>query len=812
MGILRALSDGWTVSPVGGVALAGDGAHRLVDVPATVPGCIHTDLLAAGEIDDPYLDDNEDRLRWIGLTDWEYRTTFDWAPEGFDRVELACAGLDTIATIVLNGAGIAHTRNMHRSYRIDVTHQLLAGANELVIRFDSAYAYAAGEQQRLGDRPNASNDGPFNFIRKMASNFGWDWGPALVTCGIWKPIGLHSWSTARMESVRPRVTVDGASGRVEVDVDLVAVAGAGQVAVRASVGGSTAEVVTDATRAHLQVAVADVRRWQPRGVGEPALYDLEVVLTGLDGKQLDSWQRRIGFRSVALDTAADAAGSAYTLHVNDQPVWIRGVNWITDDCFPTRVTRERLAQRMAQCVDANVNYLRVWGGGIYESEDFYSLADELGLLVGQDFLFACAAYPEDEPHRSEVLAEAEENVTRLSSHASLVTWTGNNENIWGHQDWGWIPELAGRTWGAGYYFDLLPEVLARLDPTRPYWPGSPYSGRPDLPPNDPAHGSMHIWDVWNTLDYQHYRDYVPRMAAEFGYQAPPTYATIAASIDDDPLAPDSPGMSHHQKAADGDAKLRRGLLAHLPTPGTFDDWHYFTQLNQARAITVAVEHFRSHRPTCMGAIVWQFNDSWPVTSWAAVDGYARRKPMWYALRAAFADRLLTIQPRGSELAVVLVNDLDEPWSTDVTVARHDLGGAVLAHSLLHVQVPPGSAITTILSRSLSEPGNPVRELVRATAGDLVAHWFFAEDKDMDYPRAQWTSSVEGNRLTVTAQTVLRDLTLFPDRLAAGASTETALVTLLPAESVTFTVDGLSTAQLSSVSGAPVLRAVNDVST
>jgi beta-mannosidase len=805
----RALHEGWTVTPVAGPGRDGDRSIDVVAVPATVPGCVHTDLLSAGRIDDPYLNDNEDRLRWIGLTDWEYRTAFAWGSEDFDHVELVCEGLDTVAELVLNGVEIARTCNMHRTYRFDVTRQLQAGANELTIRFASAYQYAASEQRRLGDRPNAYADAPFNFIRKMAANFGWDWGPALTTCGIWKPIGLHSWSVARFGAVRPRLSVDGAHGTVEVDVDLVT-AGDGPVVVSASLGGSTVRIVTDSAGAQLALSVDDVRRWHPRGAGEQALYDLEVTLTDLDGLPLDSWQRRVGFRSVALDTADDATGSAYTLRVNERPIWIRGVNWITDDCFPTRITRERLAERFAQCIDANVNYLRVWGGGIYESEDFYELADELGLLVGQDFLFACAAYPEEEPHRSEVLAEAEDNVTRLSSHPSLVTWTGNNENIWGHEDWGWIPLLAGRTWGAGYYFDVLPDVLARLDPTRPYWPGSPYSGNRDRHPNDPAHGTMHIWDVWNTLDYRHYRDYVPRMAAEFGYQGPPTYATIAASISDEPLAHDSPGMAHHQKAEDGDAKLRRGLVAHLPPPRTFDDWHYFTQLNQARAVALGVEHFRSHRPTCMGAIVWQFNDCWPVTSWAAVDGYGRRKLMWFALRHAFADRLLTIQPRGTELVVVLVNDLDEAWDADVAVVRYDLDGSVLAKVILPVRVPPRAATTTVLSASVSVAGDPVRELIRATAGDNVAHWFFAEDRDVDYPKAQWSSSVRGNRLTITARTILRDLTLFADRLADGAETDRAMVTLLPGESATFTVDGPDAGQLHEVPGAPVVRAVNDV--
>ena len=681
---------------------------------------MHTDLLAAGVIADPYLDRNEELEQWIGLTDWQYRTSFDWHPDGHDRVELVCEGLDTVATVTLNGADLGSTRNMHRGYRFDVTDIVAEGANELVVRFDSAYNYALSERERLGDRPSPYPDAPFQFIRKMASNFGWDWGPTLITCGIWRPIGLQSWTSARFATVRPQVTVDvGNTGRVDLDIELARSDGE-TVSVSATVGGVRAEVTTNSDHARLSLTVDDVQRWHPRGHGDPFRYDLDVTLTRADGTVLDTWSRRIGFRSVVLDTTPDDVGSPYRLVVNDRAMWIRGVNWIPDDCFPSRITRARLAERLTQCVEANVNYVRVWGGGIYESEDFYDLADEYGLMVGQDFLFACAAYPEEEPLRSEVEAEAEENVTRLSAHPSLVTWTGNNENIWGHEDWDWKEALGDKTWGAGYYYELLPDVLARLDPTRPYWPGSPYSGRPDLAPNDPSHGSMHIWDVWNQIDYAHYRDYVPRLAAEFGYQAPPTYATLCASIHDEPLAPDSPGMALHQKAEDGDGKLRRGLQAHLPEPRDFDDWHYLTQLNQARAITLGVEHFRAHQPTCMGSIVWQINDCWPVTSWAAIDGYGRRKPLWHALRAAYADRLLTIQPDGAGgLAIVVINNGADDWVADVRVSRYGLDGLVLASIDLAVSTAPDTSAWTALPPEIATAGDAAAELDQSRRG---RHW------------------------------------------------------------------------------------------
>ncbi|HEX8346439.1 MAG TPA: glycoside hydrolase family 2 protein [Actinoplanes sp.] len=808
----RPLHDGWTVAPATGDAVP--------QIPATVPGCVHTDLLAAGLIDDPYLDDNETRLAWIGRTDWVYETTFDLPEVPAGHTDLVCAGLDTVATITLNDVEVGRTANMHRGHRFDVGALLRPGPNTLRVRFDSAYGYAEAHRDRLGDRPNAYPQ-PFNFIRKMACNFGWDWGPTLVTAGIWQQIGLQTWSGARLDEVRPQVTVDSHGiGRVEVRVLLHRETGApvpgAPVTVTAEIAGRRVDTRIDGgqSEAVLSLAVEDPELWWPRGYGAQPLHELTVTLDGADGAPLDSWSRRVGFRSVRVDTTPDADGTPFTLIVNDVPVFVRGVNWIPDDVFLNRVTRDRLAARFAQACDANVNYLRIWGGGRYESEDFYTLADELGLMVGQDFLFACAAYPEEEPFASEVAAEARENVVRLSSHPSLMMWTGNNENIWGHEDWDWKEPLGELTWGAGYYFDLLPAITAELDPGRPYWPGSPWSGRHDRHPNDPAHGTMHIWDVWNTDDYTKYRDYRPRFVAEFGYQAPPAFATLRRALSDEPLAHDSPGMTHHQKAIDGDAKLQRGLDAHLPVPRDFDDWHYLTQLNQARALSYGIEHFRSLRPHCMGTIMWQLNDCWPVTSWAAVDGDGRRKPLWYALRRSYADRLLTVQPRDGAPALVAVNDSAQAWQVSARVSRRALDGAVLAETTVQVRVEPGSAVTTALPAEVTGAGEAGSELLVADDGTHRAWWFFAEDRDIAWPPAQYDAKVAsdgtGTTVTVVAQSLLRDLTLQPDRLDPAAQVDDAGITLLPGESATFTVSGAAPLDAAALTSRPVLRCVNDI--
>jgi beta-mannosidase len=821
------LSTGWTLrctaadqgAPPAGVARP---------VPATVPGCVHTDLLAAGLIDDPYLDRNEAGLGWIGESDWSYTTLLPPVSEPAgraDRIDLVLDGLDTVADVLLDGAALISTRNMHRGYRVDVTRLLTGAPQELEVRFGSPLRHARAERDRLGPLPSPYPL-PFNFIRKVASNFGWDWGPSLVTSGIWKPVRLESWSTARLASVRPQVGVDAEGrGTVLIDVELERAGTESTVLVRAEVAGVHALVQFEpgSISAQLRLSVPEPALWWPRGHGEQPLHDLTVTLLRPDQRvlddepALDSWSRRIGFRSVVLDVTPDQgpdgrAGTPFTFRINGKPISVQGANWIPDDCFPARVTTRRYRDRIEQAVAANVNLLRVWGGGRYESEDFYSACDELGVLTWQDFLFACAAYPEDPGTAAEIEAEARQNVGALMGHPSLVLWNGNNENLWGHEDWDWKQQLDGRPWGLGYYTGLLPRVMAETDPSTPYWPGSPWSGSADRHPNDPAHGNLHIWDVWNQVDYTAYRDYRPRFVSEFGYQGPPAWSTLTRAIHDRPLGSGSPGMRAHQKADDGDLKLERGLLAHFGVPEDFADWHWLTQLNQARAVQLGVEHFRSLWPHCTGSIVWQLNDCWPVTSWAAIDGDGRRKPLWYALRAAFAPRLITVQPRDGDpasLAVIAVNDTDRPWTAELIARRVDVEGSRLGAEPVRIDVPARSTGEVLV--------DPVgdQELLVVDGGPRRALWAGSEDKDLGLPRADleatagWADGVA--RVRVTARTLLRDLSLFPDRLAPAAEVDDLMITLLPGESHEFTVTGLDPALdvLTPLTSAPILRTVND---
>jgi len=811
-----ALASGWTLSLAGGPAPAGLAAVLRAGIPATVPGVVHTDLLSAGLVPDPYADDNEAELAWIGLCDWTYATVFD-APERAQRTDLVADGLDTVATVVLNGEEIARTRNQHRGYRWDVAGLLRRQANELRITFSSAVAYAREREAVLGERPH-SYAHPFNAIRKTACNFGWDWGPALVTAGVWKRIGLETWDHVRIAGVRPIARLDDGPLGLDVHVDLEWAAPRGAAAeVRVSIAEHERmqRVAVDPagglrTSLTLSLDVPEAQLWWPRGHGDQPLYELEVTAGG------DAWRTRFGFRSVELDLAPDEHGSPFGLRVNGEPVYVRGANWIPDDTFFTRDTRESLAERFQDAEDAGMNLLRVWGGGNYESEEFYALADERGILVWQDFLLACAAYSEDAELWDEFEAEAREAVARLTRHPSLAIWNGGNENIWGYVDWNWRTRLAGRTWGEGYYMDLFPRIVAELAPGTPYSAGSPFGFSRYVHPNDPAHGTTHIWDVWNQVDYTTYRSYRPRFVSEFGFQGPPAWSTLFSVVHDEPADPYGPTMLVHQKATDGNGKLERGLGPHIAAPRNVDDWHWATQLNQARAVAYGIEHFRSLFPLNQGSIVWQLNDCWPVISWAAVDSLGHRKPLWHALRRVYADRLASFQPEGPGAVVLaLHNDSAAKWSARALLRRMRFDGTELARQETVLAIPARSAGRVEVDPALIAPGDPATELIVAEIGGAErAFWYFGEDPELDFEERPYSVSVRetagGYDLVVTADGLVKDLTVLADRVDPSARVDTALVTLLPGEQHRFAIAAPAGLDPELFAAATVVRSANDL--
>ncbi|ROP74828.1 glycoside hydrolase family 2 protein [Curtobacterium sp. PhB115] len=876
------LRDGWTVTIAGDAVPAGapaDITERII--PATVPGQVHTDLERAGLLPDPTFHLNEQAAKWVGRSDWAYRCTVDVDPHGFERVDLVCDGLDTVAELSLDGVVVGTTRNMHRRYRFDArvqTGSSDATTKDLEILFESPYREAGRVAAKAGSMPGPYAE-PFPYIRKMASNFGWDWGLTAVTSGPWRPVAVERWSTARLREVRPLVDVEAGEGVLDTHItversglnDLDQDGEDDDLVLVVTVSGTTeaGEPTRQRSRAQLTpkddetvvtVRVPDAQRWWPRGYGTPAQYDVVVELQTVEGEVLDRDVFRTGFRSTRIDTQVDQVGRPFGIHVNGTLIDVRGVNWIPDDVIVSRVDRARLASRLEAAASIGTNLVRVWGGGVYESRDFYELCDELGLLVWQDFPFACAAYPEVEPIRSEVIAEARDNVARLARHASLVLWNGNNENIWLHGVDNWGEELGDRGWGLDYYLDLLPTIVDAVDPSRFYTVASPWSGSESLFANDVDHETHHSWDVWNRLPDTAYRDSVPRFVSEFGWQAPPAWRTLRDGVADEVLSQDSPGVVHHQKATDGMGKLARGLEPSFGTgPFSFDAWHYLTQLQQSRAIATGVEHWRTHWPRNTGVVMWQLNDLWPVSSWSAIDSAGRLKPLAHELRRLYDDVLLTIRPVSTVSSSVTssASNADRPGGADhpdrsatasetadlgdladtlslgvspgafgsspievavrstrgghdsvVRVRRITLSGAILAEASLPVRLSAAGVAVVALPESVGVVDDPANELVVADMDWRRAVWTPGPDVDMRWEPARYRVSctpVEGGvDLVVDADSLVRDLLVQPDRVSADGAVDRGFMTLLPGERVVFRLTGVAEADVPALLAAPVL--------
>ncbi|MFI5658429.1 glycoside hydrolase family 2 protein [Streptomyces sp. NPDC051684] len=770
--------EGWTLRSAHG---AGE-----IEVPAVVPGCAHTDLMRAGVIADPFLGTNEADAQWVGLADWEYSRRFDVAdrPDG-SRVHLVFDGLQTIATVLVNGTEVGNTRNMQRRYRFDATDAVRAGANELTVRFASS---ARAMLEAAGDDPLPYDwSYPYNELRTMACEGGWDWGPTLVTAGIWRDVRLDVWDTARADvDVTTTLDEDLRRGTLVVGLDVEG----GPYEAEIAVAGRTERFAIDSTgRRRLAVDVPDPDLWWPRGYGAPTRHDATVRLLGEDGRVLQETHHRVGFRHIAVDTTPDEHGRAFTLRVNGRPVFCKGANWIPDDLFVSRITPARYETRVDQACAANMNTLRVWGGGIYEDEAFYAACDERGVLIWQDFAFACAAYPEEEPLRSEVAAEADDVVRRLAAHPSVVVWNGANECLLGHEDWGWRSRIRDRTWGEGYYRELLPAAVEAHAPGAVYVVNSPAASEPGVHPQVPGDGPTHLWDTWNLLDYAHYRDQIPRFAAEFGWQAPATRATLTEALGTLPERPDDPALLAHQKQPGGERHLVDRLKARFPDPAAIatdtDRWHLATSLNQAHALRTAVEHFRSWWPRTAGALIWQLNDVWPALSWSLIDHGGRPKPAWYAVRGAFADRLVTLQPREAGLSAVLVNDTDEPWTGELVLRRVHVRDGEVARTEKEFTVQARSVLTLPVGPRITQASRRREELVVAdTAGADRAVHVFVRDDGVRWPDPDMKCSVERKEdhalVHLSAGAVLGDLIVE----APGVRADTALLTLLPGESAT----------------------------
>jgi beta-mannosidase len=668
--------------------------------PATVPGCVHTDLLAAGQIGDPFYRLNEKDQQWIENESWDYDTTLpiEAATLARDHVELVFAGIDTFGDVYVNGKHVLTANNMFRSWRVDVKAHLRPGNNVLKVLFWSPIAKVKPAYDKLGYKLPAANDQGKEMVsmwaRKAPYHYGWDWGPRFVTSGIWRPVALEAWDEARLDDVQVfQNKLDANAAELGIVARIVAArAGKARVTV-AQPGGPT----LGAADVALEPGVNDVKLgaridkpelWWPAGLGAQRLYTLETKLTGADGKPRDARTTRIGLRTIEVVHQRDAEGKSFFIKVNGAPVFMKGANWIPADSFVTRVTPERYRFLLQSAVDANMNMLRVWGGGIYEDDRFYDLADEMGLLVWQDFMFACSMYPGDDAFVENVRREAIENVRRLRNHPSLALWAGNNENEAAWKQWGWqikfaLPKKAqDRIW-ADYqrmFHQVLPAVVAAEDPGRFYTRSSPSANDDKVPPNKRNWGDMHFWGVWHAENpYEAYADNISRFMSEYGFQSFPELASVKryTAPDGSDWNIESPVMLSHQRHPRGNPLIRTYMDRDFHKPKDFASFLYVGQVLQGIVIKYAAEAHRRAMGHNWGSLYWQLDDCWPVASWSSIDYYGRWKAEQYFARKFYAPVLVSPVLDKGVVTIYGVSDHRADARAKLAVRLLDFAGNVL---------------------------------------------------------------------------------------------------------------------------------------
>ena len=615
-------------------------------VPAQVPGSVYHDLLSAGRIPDPFFRDNENDALRLMEHDFLYARVFsaDAALLACDAVLLRCEGLDTLAEISLNGAVVGRAENMHRIWEYDVRALLREGENRIEIRFSSPTKYI---REAYAENPaDGSSDAMVGFplLRKAHCMFGWDWGPRLPDAGIWRGISLIGIDTARIRDVL--VLQEHEEGRVTLRVQThVTRVSAGETAVSVAVKGPDGRVFTGAGE-DCKIAVDAPQLWWPAGFGEQPLYTVCVELSSGD-TALDAWSRRIGLRTMTVSRRKDEWGESFSHCVNGVDIFAMGADYIPEDNLLPRMNPARTRRLLEDARAANMNCVRVWGGGLYPDDWFYDICDELGLLVWQDFMFACAVYNLTDTFEENICAEFRDNIRRLRHHASLALWCGNNEMEQFVAVGEWVGSKRQVADYIKMYEYLLPKVLKSEDPQAFYWPASPSSGGSFDEPQDPDRGDVHYWDVWHGLKpFTDYRNYLFRYVSEFGFQSFPCMETIESFTLPEDRNVFSYVMEKHQRNASANGRIVAYLSQMYLYPHDLDLLVYASQLLQAQAMQYGVEHWRRHRGRCMGAVIWQLNDCWPVASWASIDYYGRWKALHYYAKRFFAPVLISCHEEG----------------------------------------------------------------------------------------------------------------------------------------------------------------------
>ena len=839
----RELNSGWEFRALGNM----DRADIRDWHPAQVPGVVQTDLLHAGLIPDPYFQDNEFRLQWIGNTDWEYRTTFqvDSSTVSHEHLDLVFEGLDTFADVYLNDQSVLKANNMFRRWRIPAKNLLKPGANNLRVIFHSPIQqmlpYVKKQPYILpaistinGDNEEDIPTAPYT--RKAPYQYGWDWGPRFVTEGIWQPVRLETWDALRIENLhihQQKVGTQAASLSAELEIESSRSSNATVMYTHDNLSGSptndgTQTVHLDSGINHISYAIriASPKLWYPVGYGPQDRYHFAAAIR--IGRELAAHaDLRTGLRSIELRRASDQWGKSFAFVVNGIPVFAKGANVIPFDSFPPRETKAQHRMILESARDAHMNMVREWGGGFYEYDDFYDICDELGILVWQEFSFGGDMVPGDVAFQNNVRAEAIDQMKRLRDHPSVVIWCGNNEVETGWYHWGdrqefkeaISPATRDQVWKDYIilFADILKSTVDEYDDPVPYWPSSPSANWEEIPDND-HNGDMHYWQVWHAqAPAEDYLKQFPRFMTEFGFQSFPEMRTIRSFAKPEDLDIRSIVMQAHQKNKGGNERILTYMLREYREPKDFASFVYLSQVQQAEIIKLGAEHLRRQRPRTMGSLYWQLNDCWPVASWASIDYFGRWKALQYYARRFYDDVIVSPYRHDGKIDVYVVSDKLQPLVATVHVRLLDFSGKSVLEQNQDIKVPGLSsanylALDEKLLLSNADPRRSFLVLDLAVDGKQVSRnlVFFEHMHNLDLPvapaiQSELTSSGNGYALKLQSPVLARNIHVSFGDLDAQLSDD--YYDLLPNEPVTVTVK--SSSSLEQLKGAMSIRSLTD---
>lgn len=683
------LNQNWTMRERGGS----------IFYHADVPAMAANTLYEHGAIEDPYYGENEWKTYEELKKDYEFTNTFLMTEEFLqgDELILRCEGLDTVADIFINEIPVASVSDMHRTYEFPIMPYVRQGENTIRILFKSAIAHALEQHKKEPYYTTSDTVDGFCLVRKAHSTYGWDWGPKLPDVGIWKNISILSYETAKISDIYIRQSHQ--NDQVELSCEVATSSCAGKdmdeltLTIRLTApDGSVTEHFCGDVGAHnvYNIPVHNPQLWWCHGFGAQPLYLVEFFLKR-DDVLLESRKQRIGLRTLTVRREKDIWGESFEFCINGVSIFAMGANYIPEDSLYPRCSKKRTEQLLRQCIKANYNCIRVWGGGYFCDDYFYDLCDEYGLIVWQDLLFACGVYRLHDDFVENVVQETIDNVTRLRHHASIGLWCGNNELEWGWSSWdmGFGDKPGDKADYIKLFEWILPQTVKQVDPDRFYWLASPSSGGSFDEPNDQNRGDVHYWEVWHRQrPFTEYRKYHFRFCSEFGFQSFPSVKTIDAFACAEDKNIFSPVMENHQKNGGANGLILYYLSAYFQYPADFDTLIYVSQILQAEAIRYGVEHWRSNRGRCMGALYWQLNDCWPVASWSSIDYYGRWKPLHYYAKKFYAPLLLSALENQGQVDFVVSNETMEAVRIAVIWRLRDCLGSVLQEERIESTAAP----------------------------------------------------------------------------------------------------------------------------